>query len=53
MSEKVICQECGQELESGNAYHTFECCLLYKLNKYRQSWGKAPIEIDIKAEDKR
>jgi len=53
MVNKNVCQECGQELENPMDYHTYESCLLYKLNVYRKSLGKEPIVCDIEAEDKR
>ena len=45
------CGECGQMVD-GNEYHTYEMCLLYKLNLYREALGKPPVEIDIESEDR-
>ena len=45
------CSRCGQPLESEIQYHTWESCLLYELNKYRQLLNKPIIVIELEAED--
>lgn len=53
VTDMLWCTVCGQPLSSENQYHTYEACLLYKLNDYRvKVLGKQPIEVDIEAEDK-
>lgn len=48
----IKCRECGQEVD-GNEYHTYESCLLHKLNECRIYLGKPPISIDIKGENRK